>query len=270
MLTLVIQGPISRGYLSNIENLLKIFDFVKIQTIWCHTADDIDQEQFSSIDIQILEVPDCGSILVKYPPHFANTNRMFLTTKSAFDKIHIDSSHVLKLRSDLAVTDEIKFRSFISELLCAPPEHLYCISQSNHDWDLPFNLADWCYGGSAPELRKMVKNLYLLSPNSGISNYRSFCDYIFGYVKKNFSPRYTTEQVFGSLLFSKDVATINSYSGFNSWRHIRQNNLRVFSLSQAGLSSAKHETITSPNRKSKNIINYVFGNFLKNIFRSQC
>lgn len=268
MLSVIIQGPVNNNYIQEFIKLERLLSSIVVEMIWCATAIPSDIHMPNDTSLQLFSVPDCGAIPVKTPPHFTNTNRMFLTTRSAFAKIHPESNYVLKLRSDLKISDEKLFFDFLNQLTSKPAGVLVCAAQANHDWDLPFNLADWCFGGKTQAVKLQVERLTEISHELGRCSVKTLNDFLFGYIKNGYSPKYTTEQIFGAMMFDVEMSKINTYASSKLWSHIKNKKLANVTLQDAGLSSLKHHVITKRQRITYPILLNVMITFAKNLIRS--
>ena len=268
MLSIIIQGPVTNNYIREFEKLERLLSFATIELIWCTTEIPPKTQMSNNSSLQLFSVPDCGAIPVITPPHFTNTNRMFLTTCSAFAQINTKSEYVLKLRSDLKITNEKLFLDFIEKLLSTPRGVLVCVAQANHDWELPFNLADWCFGGETNTVKTQVQRVKQVSPELGKCRDKTLNDFLFGYVKKGYSPKYTTEQILGAMMFNIDLAEINTYASSKSWSCIKSKKLLKYSLQDSGLASSKHHLVSQRKKISYPFLLNLLLTLGKNIIRS--
>ena len=217
------------------------------------TGTHVKSVQYSSLIVYYVDDP--GSIDVKDPPHFANTNRMLRTTQHIFLLNRCD--RFIKIRSDLKVNNFVNFNNFYN--LCLSTENKFIFaSKKNHDWDLPFNMSDWVFGGTMNISRLYADKISLIPNSLGISYTKLLNDYVWGYKKKHFSPQFTTEQILGFQIFN-NAEFNNSWSTFVKWKNLRKDFI-IIDISDAGLYCDKHKK-----EKSINILKRFFPYFLYNI-----
>lgn len=263
MVSLYVQGPVAGEKIKNILNIIRCSDGLIRECFWVYTGQN-EFDDLSDENIKFVSVADPGPVDVAVPPHYANTNRMIATTKKIID-FNFSSSHILKIRSDVSLRDEYLFRSWLQKVVQDKFE-LNSVSRANHNWSLPFNMCDWIFFGTSSNLKNLISNLAFVPNSSGKDGVLNTRRLLFGYYKSGFSPQYTTEQVFGGMLFDCKKE-LNSLWGFNMWLDIKKNRIQNTTIEFTGLECKKHNHYVGKAFEFRSGVVYAFVNFFRNLAR---
>jgi hypothetical protein len=210
MVSLYVQGPVTEENIINVLDIIKSSEGVIIECHWVYVGSS-ELEVFSARNIKFIPVADPGSIEVAVPPHYANTNRMIATTKKMVE-LDFSSKYILKIRSDISLSDKNFFKGWLKSVIDNEYE-ISVVARENHNWSLPFNIGDWIFFGTSDNLKNLISKLTFVAIDSGRGGKLSISRLLFGYCKSGFSPEYTTEQIFGAMLFDCKMQ-LNSIQSF--------------------------------------------------------
>lgn len=263
MVSLYVQGPVTEENIINVLDIIRSSESIIVECYWVYVGSP-EFENFNAQNIKFISVVDPGSIDVAVPPHYANTNRMIATTKKMVE-LDFSSEYILKIRSDISLSDKKSFKGWLESVIHDGYE-ISVVARENHNWSLPFNIGDWIFFGRSENLKKLTSKLTFVATDSGRGGKLSISRLLFGYCKSGFSPEYTTEQVFGGMLFDCKMP-LNSIEGFYKWVRIKNNRIRKYAINVTGLECKKHNHYVGKSFELVYIVTYAPYNFLRNIVR---
>jgi hypothetical protein len=265
MFVLAVQGPVSEVAIGNILKIAEVAGCYISHIRWAYTSLN-DGDVFQDERIEFVRVADPGAITISTESQFSNTNRLIKTSLAAVGGI--GKKLVIKLRSDFVVKDEIKFIEFLSQLeRVLVTRKLVVLSRANHQWDLPYNLSDWCLIGEADYIEGLFMKVPLVQEIIEFKKCWSLRRFVWGYIKKDFTAPCTAEQYVGRAMFDAPDE-IYSLRAFCCWIECLSATISKRTIESTGLCSHKYPGLVGRRKILRNPCLYALKNITMNMLRA--